>query len=77
MAIGGQADAITASLAGVRSSQMSLREVFNHGVAALAAATQATLATDALEAAVLDRTTTKQRTFRRLDDAAMSELRED
>ena len=44
---------------------------------ALGAATQAILATDALEAAVLDRTTTKQRTFRRLDDAAMSELRED
>lgn len=77
VAIGGQADAITASLAGVRSSQMTLREVFNHGVTALGAATQAILATDALEAAVLDRTTPKQRTFRRLDDAAMSALRED
>ncbi|UZD63833.1 proteasome subunit alpha [Brevibacterium sp. JSBI002] len=77
VAIGGQADAITASLAAVRSSEMSLREVFNHGVTALAAATQTSLATEALEAAILDRTTTKQRTFRTLDDAAMNELRED
>ncbi|UVI34388.1 proteasome subunit alpha [Brevibacterium spongiae] len=76
VAIGGQADAITAALAGVATSQMTLREVFAHGVQALGAATQATLATEALEAAILDRTTTKQRTFRRLDDAAMSRLRE-
>ncbi|MGC3021194.1 MULTISPECIES: proteasome subunit alpha [unclassified Brevibacterium] len=77
VAIGGRADAITDSLAGLATSQMSLHEVFAHGVQALSAATQSTPAADALEAAILDRTTTKQRTFRRLDDAAMNRLRED
>ena len=77
VAIGGQADAITASLAGLRTSELSLAAVFGHGVAALAAATQTTLPTEDLEAAVLDRTTSRQRTFRRLDEAAMRALRED
>ena len=77
VAIGGQADAITASLTGLRTSELGLAAVFGHGVAALAAATQTTLPTEDLEAAVLDRTTSRQRTFRRLDEAAMSALRED
>jgi proteasome alpha subunit len=77
VSIGGQADAITAGLKGVATSAMSLSEVFDHGVRALAAATSSELATEDLEAAILDRTTAKQRTFRRLDDAAMQALRED
>src|SRR5699024_9155240 len=50
VAIGGQADAITASLAGLRTSELGLAAVFGHGVAALAAATQTTLPTEDLEA---------------------------
>ncbi|WP_210602224.1 proteasome subunit alpha [Brevibacterium oceani] len=77
VAIGGQADAITASLSGLRTSSLDLAAVFNHGVAALAAATRSSLPTEDLEAAVLDRTTHRQRTFRRLDETTMAGLRED
>lgn len=77
VAIGGQADAITASLSGLRTSRLGLASAFNHGVAALAAATQSSLLTEDLEAAVLDRTTNRQRTFRRLDETTMAGLRED
>ncbi len=76
VAIGGQAEAITATLAGLRTSELDLRAVFNHGVRALAEATTGELPTTDLEAAVLDRTVPGHRTFRRLSDAAMAEMRE-
>jgi proteasome alpha subunit len=77
VAIGGQADAITASLSGLVTSQLGLAEVFKHGVAALASATGSEPATGDLEAAVLDRTTNRLRTFRRLDETTLTQLRED
>lgn len=77
VAIGGAAEAITASLAGVATSGLGLAEAFKRGVEALAAATSAALPTRDLEAAVLDRSAGRRRTFRRLDEAAMAALRED
>ncbi|MGO1262039.1 MAG: proteasome subunit alpha [Brevibacterium aurantiacum] len=77
VAIGGQADAITATLKDLRTSVMPLSEVFDHGVRALAIATSGTLATKDLEAAVLDRNASGHRTFKRLSDALMVSLRED
>lgn len=76
VAIGGRADAITANLKGLTTSALSLGEVVDHGVRALAAATSGPLPTSDLEAAILDRTASGHRTFRRLDDAAMAGLRE-
>lgn len=77
VAIGGQADAITAALTDLATSALSLSEVFDHGVRALAAATSGTLQTETLEAAVLDRNAGGHRTFKRLSDAMMAQLRED
>ncbi|WP_231938924.1 hypothetical protein [Brevibacterium sandarakinum] len=77
VAIGGQADAITATLKDLSTSVLPLSEVFDHGVRALAAATSGALATEALEAAVLDRKASGHRTFKRLSDAMMAQLRED
>ena len=76
VAIGGQADAITASLRGLQTSQLSLAAVFDHGVRALTAAGSESLPTEDLEAAVLDRAAGGHRKFKRLDDAAMDSLRE-
>ena len=77
VAVGGQADAITASLKGLATSALTLGEVVDHGVRALAAATSGPLPTSDLEAAILDRTAVGHRTFKRLDDAAIAALRED
>lgn len=77
VAIGGAAEAITAGLAGVTTSAMGLVEAFRRGVEALAAGTSGDLPTRDLEAAVLDRSAGRRRTFKRLDDAAMAALRED
>lgn len=77
VAIGGQADAITATLKELLTSVLPLAEVFDHGVRALAAATNGPLPTKDLEAAVLDRNASGHRTFKRLSEAEMAELRED
>lgn len=77
VAIGGQADAITATLKGLTTSTLPLATVIDHGVEALAAATSGPLPTADLEAAILDRNAPGHRTFKRLSDATMSELRED
>lgn len=77
VAIGGQPDAITASLQGLSTSTLPLRDVFDHGVRALATATSAVLPTPELEAAILDREASGHRTFTRLSEAAMAQLRED
>lgn len=74
VAIGGQADAITAALKGVATSAMPLAEVFGHGMRALTQGEEPP-ATGDLEAAVLDRTATGHRTFKRLSYAAMAALR--
>lgn len=74
VAIGGQADAITAALKAVATSAMPLAEVFAHGIEALTQGEEPP-ATEDLEAAVLDRTATGHRTFKRLSDAAMAALR--
>lgn len=76
VAIGGRADAVTATLGELSTSVLPLREVFDHGVQALTSATSGPLPTEALEAAVLDRNAGGHRTFKRLDDAMMAELRE-
>lgn len=77
VAIGGQADDITATLKDLTTSVLPLSEVFDHGVRALATATSGTLPTKDLEAAVLDRNASGHRTFKRLSDATMASLRED
>ncbi|MDN5805639.1 MAG: proteasome subunit alpha [Brevibacterium sp.] len=77
VAIGGQADAITATLKDLATSVLPLREVFDHGVRALAAASSGSLSTEDLEAAVLDRNASGHRTFKRLSDAMMAQLQED
>ncbi|RBP64698.1 proteasome alpha subunit [Brevibacterium sanguinis] len=75
VAIGGQADAITAKLDGLTTSTLPLGEVLVHGVGALAEATSGPLPTSDLEAAVLDRTAPGHRKFRRLSEAALTEMR--
>ncbi|WP_235344270.1 proteasome subunit alpha [Brevibacterium sp. UCMA 11754] len=77
VAIGGRADDITATLKDLSTSVLPLREVFDHGVRALASAASGTLPTQDLEAAVLDRNASGHRTFKRLSDAMMAQLRED
>ncbi|TSI17762.1 proteasome subunit alpha [Brevibacterium aurantiacum] len=77
VAIGGQADDITATLKDLSTSVLPLREVFDHGVRALATAASGTVPTQDLEAAVLDRNASGHRTFKRLSDAMMAQLRED
>ncbi|MCF2588121.1 proteasome subunit alpha [Brevibacterium sp. UCMA 11752] len=77
VAIGGQADDITATLKDLSTSVLPLREAFDHGVRALATAASGTLPTQDLEAAVLDRNASGHRTFKRLSDAMMAQLRED
>ncbi|SMX65920.1 proteasome subunit alpha [Brevibacterium antiquum] len=77
VAIGGQADDITATLKDLSTSALPLREVFDHGVRALATASSGTLAPQDLEAAVLDRNANGHRTFKRLSNAMMAQLRED
>lgn len=74
VAIGGQADAISAQLAGVHTADRPLPAVFALGVQALSPAEGPQIPVASIEAAVLDRTTGSHRTFRRLDDAAMGEL---
>ncbi|WP_350271409.1 proteasome subunit alpha [Brevibacterium sp. CBA3109] len=77
VAIGGQADDITATLKGLHTSALPLREVLDHGVRALATASSGTLTPQDLEAAVLDRNASGHRTFKRLSNAMMAQLRED
>lgn len=77
VAIGGQADAITARLKGIVTSAKPLTEVVDLGIEGLKAAGSGSLPVDDLEAAVLDREVPGHRTFRRLSDAALAELRSD
>lgn len=74
VAIGGQADAISAQLSGVHTADRPLPAVFALGVQALSPAEGPQIPVASIEAAVLDRTTGSHRTFRRLDDTAMGEL---
>jgi proteasome alpha subunit len=74
VAIGGQAEAISQQLADVHTADKPLAEAFAIGVRALSPAGGPLPPVENLEAAVLDRTTGRHRTFRRLSDPIMAEL---
>lgn len=73
VAIGGQAEEIGARLAGLRTADKPLAEVLAIGHAVLAGDSEP-IDLDDLEAAVLERSATSHRTFRRLRAETMREL---
>ena len=74
VAIGGQAEAISARLAREVTAEKPLPEVFAIGVRALSPQDGPQIPVESIEAAILDRTSGTHRTFRRLADDAMSAL---